>query len=465
MGTGTTNTLSELKALSKIIQDSIDSIEASLASKNMEFPSPHTPISLESEAARMQPGVDRACALIISAAYQLITSVRSPILSITAVSTQHTLSASLGAVAAANVAEALREAGPKGAHVNEIALASNIDPSKLARVLRVLATNHIFVEVAPDVFTHNRISSCLDTGKSVKDILANPEAKHIGTLGQVAGVEYGTDEGLKAGGYLRDMLLDLKIAKSQEPNETALSLAFNTKLDAWEWYELKDNKHRLQRFSIALEGAKQAGPRNAILEGFDWRSLKQDAVVVDVGGGVGSQSMRLAQNFSHLRFVVQDREQIVKDAVEFWDGQLPGAVKSQKPVKNASVFLLHTVLHDWSDDYCIRILRHLRDAAAPDTRLLIVDSLLPYACEDNSLEGIAGVEHPVHPKPLLPNLGHSATLLYHADVQMMTIFNGKERTPKQVKELMEQTGWKVIRVHPSPAFGSAKVIGVPDNTA
>ena len=41
-----------------------------------------------------------------------------------------------------------------------------------ARILRLLATNHIFNEVSPDVFTNNRLSSALDTGKSVEELLA-----------------------------------------------------------------------------------------------------------------------------------------------------------------------------------------------------------------------------------------------------------------------------------------------------
>lgn len=39
-----------------------------------------------------------------------------------------------------------------------------------ARLLRYLATNHIFKEVAPNVFANNLISSCLDTGKKLEDI-------------------------------------------------------------------------------------------------------------------------------------------------------------------------------------------------------------------------------------------------------------------------------------------------------
>lgn len=41
-----------------------------------------------------------------------------------------------------------------------------------ARVLRLLATHHIFVEPSPDVFKNNRLSSLMDTTKSVEDIKA-----------------------------------------------------------------------------------------------------------------------------------------------------------------------------------------------------------------------------------------------------------------------------------------------------
>jgi hypothetical protein len=41
-----------------------------------------------------------------------------------------------------------------------------------ARVLRLLATHHIFVEPSPDVFKNNRLSSLMDTTKSVENIKA-----------------------------------------------------------------------------------------------------------------------------------------------------------------------------------------------------------------------------------------------------------------------------------------------------
>jgi len=75
-----------------------------------------------------------------------------------------------------------------------------------ARILRILATNYIFTEVSPDVFANNRLSSVLDTGKSVEELLAklvpsllifndelrivSPESKHAGTLGITSILEH-----------------------------------------------------------------------------------------------------------------------------------------------------------------------------------------------------------------------------------------------------------------------------------
>lgn len=48
--------------------------------------------------------------------------------------------------------------------------------------------------------------------------------------------------------------------------------------------------------------------------GFGWKDLPEDSVVVDVGGGVGSQCLALAKEYEHLQFVVQDREATITDA-------------------------------------------------------------------------------------------------------------------------------------------------------
>ena len=48
----------------------------------------------------------------------------------------------------------------------------------------------------------------------------------------------------------------------------------------------------------------------------NWEDLPNRSVVVDVGGGIGSTSMLLANAFKHLRFVVQDRDPVVEMGLE-----------------------------------------------------------------------------------------------------------------------------------------------------
>ena len=41
-----------------------------------------------------------------------------------------------------------------------------------ARILRLLATNHVFIEVSPDVFANNRLSTVFDTGKPIEELIS-----------------------------------------------------------------------------------------------------------------------------------------------------------------------------------------------------------------------------------------------------------------------------------------------------
>ena len=67
-------------------------------------------------------------------------------------------------------------------------------------------------------------------------------------------------------------------------------------------------------------------------------------------------------------------------------------------IKEPAVFFLRFVIHDWADGHSIKILKNLRAAAKPDTRLVIFDLLMPHVC------AVPGGPPPP-PSPLLGNLG------------------------------------------------------------
>lgn len=114
---------------------------------------------------------------------------------------------------------------------------------------------------------------------------------------------------------------------------------------------------------------------------YDWESLGS-ALVVDVGGSQGHVSIALARQFSNLKFIVQDMEKIVdncrvpeelRQRVSF----MAHDIFTPQPVKAADVFFLRWVLHNWSDKYCLRILRALIPSLRRGARVIIQETIMP----------------------------------------------------------------------------------------
>ncbi|EIM80621.1 S-adenosyl-L-methionine-dependent methyltransferase [Stereum hirsutum FP-91666 SS1] len=471
---------STLTSLAQLITSAVSTIEQSCTSRNIPLPSLDEPFCAKTEALRLSdPQVMAAASHIAAAASQLAAIVMPSTSTVVTSATLFHIPSALRAAVETNTAEILREAGPRGLHINEIAAKSKTSPQKLGRVLRLLATEHIFKEVSPDVFANNRISSVLDTGKAVDEILAAPQDKFVHTSGITALVNHFTDDIFKSSSCLTDMLLDPKLANSDEPTQTPFNLAFQTSLGIFPWFELPENAQRLQRFGLGMEGGKAMFNPKAVLQGFDWDALPSGSLVVDVGGGIGSQSLIVAESHPHLNFVVQDQTAMMKGATAFWEANLPGAIESGRvrfqdhnfftpqPIHDASIYFMRMITHDWADSYCITILSHLRAAAGAHSRLIIVDAIVQYACEDTTvakdIPGGLEEEGRKAPEPLLPNWGHAALFRYLCDIQMMAVLNGMERTVSQFVNILSASGWRLERVCRSPDFASVHqmLVAVP----
>lgn len=98
----------------------------------------------------------------------------------------------------------------------------------------------------------------------------------------------------------------------------------------------RGNMYRLKRFGKAMMGTASWEVPGAVLNGqysilmifcrlvsdlfsplyagFDWSSLPPGSIIVDVGGGIGSTSMSLANEFidNRLKFIIQDRPVVVE---------------------------------------------------------------------------------------------------------------------------------------------------------
>lgn len=146
-------------------------------------------------------------------------------------------------------------------------------------------------------------------------------------------------------------------------------------------------------------GTTSKASLDALSTHFPWSDLSttdhssSSSLVVDVGGSKGHVSLHLARKYPDLKFIVQDLPEVIdgaadqllsltqdkKDAVAISDRIefVPHDMFIEQPVKNADVYLLRYVLHDWGDKYCIDIIRNLVPALKRGARIVIQDHVLP----------------------------------------------------------------------------------------
>jgi hypothetical protein len=86
-------------------------------------------------------------------------------------------------------------------------------------------------------------------------------------------------------------------------------------------------------------------------------------------------------------------------------------------------YILSHIIHDWSEEQCLRILGHCRRVMKPDGKLLIVEMLLP------------GGDAP-HPGKIL-------------DIVMLTQLSGQERTEAEYVSLLDKASFRLNRVVPT----------------
>lgn len=120
---------------------------------------------------------------------------------------------------------------------------------------------------------------------------------------------------------------------------------------------------------------------------FPWGPSSEDELtIVDVGGGLGHVSQALLAHNPNVRsIIVQDSLDIISQAQQ---QDLPPDIRErmdfqahdffqEQPVKEADVYLLRLVLHDWSDKYAVMIIRALIPALKPGSKVVVNDRVIP----------------------------------------------------------------------------------------
>lgn len=243
---------------------------------------------------------------------------------------------------------------------------------------------------------------------------------------------------------IRKSLLMLKYLPNLESdNSQGFALANNTTLPFYEY--LSEHPKRAQQFSQAMSGASTGGLQT-LADNFPWSSLPANALVLDVGGSQGHVSSFLAAQFMDLKFVVQDLPAVLENLTFQIPEELKGRVElmaydffetqNTDKLKDVDAVLMRYIFHNWSDEYCVRILRNLKGVLKKGARIVVQDHLLP---EPGSL-GLL-----------------KENSIRSMDLTMLALFNSRERDEDDWRKLFHLAD-------PRFKFESAKRAKVGDFT-
>ncbi|CAK9164795.1 unnamed protein product [Ilex paraguariensis] len=160
--------------------------------------------------------------------------------------------------------------------------------------------------------------------------------------------------------------------------------------------------------------------------------------LVDVGGGVGTVAKAIADEFPHLKCIVLDLPHVVADLegtenLSYVGGDMFEAIPP------ADVVLLKWILHDWSDEESLRILKKCREAIPSKDKggkVIIIDMIVQnQKGDDESIE----------------------TQLFF-DMLMMIVLTGRERNEKEWAKLFFDAGFSDYKI--TPILGLRSVIEV-----
>ncbi|KAK9180052.1 hypothetical protein WN943_029259 [Citrus x changshan-huyou] len=161
--------------------------------------------------------------------------------------------------------------------------------------------------------------------------------------------------------------------------------------------------------------------------GFD--SLKS---LVDVAGGIGGLISEIVKSYPHIKGINFDLPHVITTA-PVYDGVTHVSGDMFHTIPNADALLLKWVLHNWSDEACVKILKNCRKAIPEKTgKVIIIDVIL-------QPDG----------QGLFDDAGYAFDL-----VMMVNTAGGKERTELEWKKLLEEGGFPRYQIIKIPALQS-----------
>jgi SAM-dependent methyltransferase len=295
------------------------------------------------------------------------------------------------------IADLLRE-GPQSCVA--LATSAGADAASLFRLMRALSSLGIFSQLGGDCFALSRLAESLQTG-----VHGSLRAMVI-TLGEIH---------YQACGNL------LHSVQTGSP-------AFNNVFGASLFDYLRQNADAAETFNQGMSNLSSILVY-AVLMAYDFAGISS---IVDIGGGQGRLLETILQFNPDIRGTVFDTASIIQRATRqlgnnAWVRRcayVTGDFFTSVP-QGADAYLLCGVIHDWDDSRAAKILRNCRRAMTKNSRVLLVDMIVPDAA--------------------------SASFSKLLDLNMLVMNGGRERTIAEFRALLNAADYKLTRIIPTMA--------------
>ena len=195
-------------------------------------------------------------------------------------------------------------------------------------------------------------------------------------------------------------------------------------MELWDWYSTHPEEG--EYFNRAM-GDLSAGVSGEVTGSYDFSHFE---TVLDVGGAHGILLGAILRANPHMRGILFDLPHVTATAADSLKAQgieqqcelVTGDFFVSVP-PDADIHVLKQIIHDWSDEECVTLLRNCHRALKPGGKILLVEMVIP---ADNS-----------------PSMAQAM------DMNMLVLLTGKERTESQYRDLLAAAGFRMERVIPT----------------
>ncbi|KAM0126941.1 hypothetical protein ACHAO1_009802 [Botrytis cinerea] len=305
----------------------------------------------------------------------------------------------------------------------DLAAAVNVDESAIARALRMSVMFGIGEEVESDTFAHNSKSLAYRPGFQQEFF----KLIYDHTPAYVKLPEYFQT-------HSKEDLYDL----------TKGPYAYGHGLEGKTYYEaISHTPERLHMFNTTMVSMERQSPITGM---YPFATLKNEVeaekerpFVVDIGGGRGQALVAIQKEAPKgfgAKMILQDRSDVLQSLTE---QEIPNIEKmvydfhTPQPVKNAHVYFIRRILHDFYEPVCIRLLKNIASAMGPTSRVVIADMIRPEKTE------IGG-----------------ELMIYWMDFCMMML-NGKEKSEKEFRDIIDSAGLEIVKIWRYPIGTQAQI--------